>query len=155
MNLFAPVSAIMTDHKHLVTINPEDPLQLVKDIFESHNFHHIPVVRYQEVVGIISRSDFEHFMGGNSPYEEDRFLNERRLARTKAEDIMTSRLGKIGSSDRINVVVDIFVLNRFHALPVVDDDVLVGIVTPFDILKMLAAEKPADPLSAYQNQPVI
>jgi acetoin utilization protein AcuB len=155
MNLFAPISAIMTDHKHLITVNPEDSLQLIKDIFERHTFHHIPVVRYQEVVGIISRSDFEHFLGGNSPYEEDRFLNERRLARTTAEDIMTTRLGKISSTDRINVAVDIFVLNRFHALPVVDDEVLVGIVTPYDILKTLAIEKPADPLSVYTNQNVL
>ena len=151
MNLFAPISSLMTDHKHLVTVGPEESLQKVKEIFDAHNFHHIPVVRFREIVGIVSKTDFEHFMGGGSAYDDDRFINATRLHRATAQDIMTKRLGKVESSDRLNVAVEIFTINRFHALPVVDDGELVGIITPYDILKRLGEEKPADPSLVYEN----
>ncbi len=151
MNLFAPVSSLMTDYKHLVIVHPEESLLKIKEIFDTHHFHHIPVVRTREVVGIISKSDFEHFMGGGSVSEDDRFLNERRLQRTTAQDIMTKGLGKVESDDRLNVAVEIFTMNRLHALPVVQDGELVGIITPYDILKALGAEKVADPSRVYEN----
>ena len=151
MNLFAPVSSLMTDHTHLVVVTPDDSLLKIKELFDKHDFHHIPVVRFREIVGIISKHDFEHFLGGASISEEDRFLNAKRLERTTAQDIMIKRLGKVESTDRLNVAVDIFTLNRFHALPVVDNGELVGIITPYDILKRLSQEKPVDPSMVYEN----
>jgi acetoin utilization protein AcuB len=151
MNLFAPVSSLMTNHKQLVTVSPDEPLSNVKEIFETHQFHHIPVVHFREIVGIISKTDFEYFMGGGSECEEDRFINEARLHRVTVRDIMTKRLGKVESSDRLNVAVEIFTINRFHALPVVDNGDLVGIITPYDILKALGDEKAVDPSMVYEN----
>ncbi len=151
MNLFAPVSSLMTDHTQLVTVNPEESLTTVKDIFDNHKFHHLPVVHFRQIVGIISRSDFDYFMGGDSVSEDDRLLNAKRLERTLAKDLMTKRLGKVESSDRLNVAVEIFTINRFHALPVVDNGELVGIITPFDILKALGEERAADPSMVYEN----
>lgn len=61
MNAYAPISTIMeTD---LVTVNPEETLLAVKKIFEQHSFHHLPVVRFKKIVGIISKTDFQHFTG--------------------------------------------------------------------------------------------
>ncbi len=149
MNVFAPISSLMTDHKHLVTVSPEESLLKVKEIFETHKFHHIPVVRFREIIGIVSRTDFDHFVGGASKFDEDKFVSELRLKRTQVEEIMTTRLGKVAPDDRINVALEIFIINRFHALPVVEDGDLVGIITPFDIMKALADEKPDDPTSVY------
>ncbi len=151
MNLFAPISSLMTDHKHLVTVSPEESVLKIKEIFDTHKFHHIPVVRFREIVGIISRTDFDHFVGGAYKFDEDRFVNDLRLQRTQAQEIMTSRLGKIAPDDRINVALEIFIINRFHALPVVEDGELVGIITPFDIMKFLAEEKLDDPTSVYDH----
>lgn len=152
MNVFAPISSLMTDHKHLVTVSPEDNLLKVKEIFDAHKFHHIPVVSFREIVGIISKIDFEHFLGGASLYGEGKITNEERLQNTHAKDIMTTHLGKVEPDDRINVALEIFTLNRFHALPVVKDGDLVGIITPFDILKKLSDEKPAQPHLVYEAE---
>ena len=150
MNLFAPVSSLMTHHQDLVIVTPDDTLAHIKDIFDTHSFHHIPVVRFREIVGIVSKLDFEHIMG-NIESNNYKFLVDRRLEHIKASDIMTTRLGKIESTDRLNVAVEIFTINRFHALPVVDNHELVGIITPYDILKKLSEERPADPSSVYEN----
>ena len=152
MNIFAPISSIMTDHKHLITIDPEESLTKVKEIFESHKFHHIPVVHFREIVGIVSRSDFEYFMGGASHYEEDKYVNELRLERTKVSEIMVKRLGKVAPDDRINVALEVFLINRFHALPVVEDGDLVGMLTPFDIMTALSKQVPADSSLVYENK---
>lgn len=151
MNVFAPVSTLMTDHHKLVTVSPEDTLETVKHIFDTNKFHHLPVVHFREIVGMISRTDFDHFMGGSILHKGDKSLLEPHLQNTKASDLMITRLGKIESTDRINVALEIFNLNRFHALPVVDDGELVGIITPFDILKALSEEKLADPSSVYDQ----
>lgn len=153
MNLFAPVSSIMTTN--LLTVNPEDNLLKVREMFEKHHIHHLPVVRYREIVGIISKTDFTHFTGGLSHHQEDRFLNQSRLEKTKAEDLMTRGLGKVEPDDRINVVLEIFTKNLFHALPVVDKGELVGIVTTFDVIRALSEEKPEHPEDVYEQKPAM
>ncbi|MBC7777518.1 MAG: CBS domain-containing protein [Phycisphaerae bacterium] len=152
MNIFASVSSLMTGHKQLVTVAPEESLSRVKEIFETHKFHHIPVVHFREIVGIVSKTDFEHFMGGASHYEEDKYVNQLRLDRTQVSEIMVKRLGKLAPDDRINVAIEIFLINRFHALPVVEDGDLVGILTPYDLMSALANQVPADSSLVYEQQ---
>lgn len=138
MNVLAPVKTIMSSN--LITVNPADKLTRVKEIFDEHNIHHIPVVRFKELVGIISKSDFLHFLRGFSPNDEDRFVNYARLRAYTAEDIMTKGLAKLDPEDRINVALEIFLVNRFHAIPVVKGEELVGILTTYDIIKTLAQQ---------------
>ncbi|TNE59282.1 MAG: CBS domain-containing protein [Bacteroidetes bacterium] len=147
MNAYAPVSKIMVTD--LVTVNPEDSLLKVKQIFEQHTFHHLPVVRFKKIVGIISKTDFEHYTGGlRVGVETD---HTEMLGSSKAEDIMTKGVGKLEPDDRINVALEIFSKNWFHALPVVENDILVGIVTTQDVIKAILNEKPKDPSLVYQN----
>jgi acetoin utilization protein AcuB len=67
-------------------------------------------------------------------------LTNNRLKTWEAEDIMSTKLAKVESSDAIRTALEVFKINRFHALPVVDNDELVGIVTPLDIVIALANE---------------
>lgn len=139
MNVLAPVKTIMSSN--LITVNPADKLTLVKEIFDEHNIHHIPVVRFKELIGMISKTDFLYFLRGFSPNDEDRFVNYARLRAYTAEDIMTKGLAKLDPEERINVALEIFLANRFHAIPVVRNDELVSIVTTFDIIKALSKEE--------------
>jgi acetoin utilization protein AcuB len=79
-------------------------------------------------------------------------VNELRLERTKVNEIMVKRLGKVAPDDRINVALEVFLINRFHALPVVEDGELVGILTPFDIMTALSKQVPADSSLVYENK---
>lgn len=138
MNVLAPVKSIMTSK--LVTVNPADKLTVVKEVFDQNPIHHIPVVRFKELVGIISKTDFMYFLRGFSRNEENRFVNYARLRAYTAEDIMTEGLAILSPDERINVALDVFLANRFHAIPVVEEGDLVGIVTTFDVIKALAEE---------------
>ena len=139
MNIFNPVKDIMTTK--LITVGPHDKLETVKAIFEQNNIHHVPVVRYKEILGMISKSDFLYFLRGFSGSDEDRFIDNARLRVYNAEDIMTTGLAKISPNDRISVALEIFLQNRFHAVPIVENEDLVGMVTTLDILRKLAENK--------------
>ena len=51
-----------------------------------------------------------------------------------ASDIMSSAPLHIESEDSIGLAADIFLANKIHSLPVIDDGELVGIVTSHDLL---------------------
>lgn len=138
MNILAPVSTIMT--RDLITVNPKDSLKVVKEIFDSKRLHHIPVVRYKKIVGIISKSDVLYFLKGANP-EKEKTRNEKLLEKYTADEIMTTGMAKLESDDRINVALEVFKENLFHAIPVVDNDELTGIVTTYDIIKALSEDK--------------
>ncbi|HMO39259.1 MAG TPA: CBS domain-containing protein [Saprospiraceae bacterium] len=139
MNILAPVKTIMTTK--LITVNPADKLKDVKEIFEKNPIHHIPVVRYKEIVGLISKTDFLYFMRGFTKSHEDRFVDEARLRAYSAEEIMTKGLAILSPEDRISVALEIFLSNRFHAIPVVENNELVGMLTTYDIIRAVAGEQ--------------
>jgi acetoin utilization protein AcuB len=139
MNLYDPIKKIMT--RDVITVNPTDPLSKVKEIFESNNIHHIPVCKTNAICGMISKSDFLHFIRGIHHSTYDQFIEKSRLRAYKAEDIMTKGLAKMEPEDRINVALEVFKENMFHAIPIVKDDELVGIVTTLDIIRELANEE--------------
>ncbi len=138
MNKMLPVSTIMT--RKLETVNPEDLLVKVKKIFDDHNIHHIPVVRHKEIVGIISKSDFLYFLHGFTGKKDDELQKDTRLTSWKAEEIMTKKLAKVESTSTIRATIELFKINWFHAIPVVDNSELVGIVSTHDIINKLAEE---------------
>jgi acetoin utilization protein AcuB len=140
MNVLTPVSKIMTSHLQVVL--PNDPLSKVKELFDTYRFHHIPVVYFKKVVGIISRADFQAYYTTLDKHFESRFINAVLLNHHTAEEIMSTRLAKLNPEDRLNVAIEIFKDNLIHALPVVNaDDELVGIVTTHDLIQQLAKEK--------------
>jgi acetoin utilization protein AcuB len=136
MNLFSPISDIMTTD--LVTVNPGDKLSHVKELFELQGIHHVPVVRFKTMVGIISKSDLLLFERGFSKDGYEDLVEKSRLGSYRAEDIMTTGMAKLEPTDRINVALEVFKENLFHAIPIVSNEELVGLLTTYDIIRALA-----------------
>jgi len=139
MNVLAPVSSIMTTD--LITVSGQDKLAVVKKIFDENKIHHVPVVRYKKILGLISNIDLLYFLKGLSKNSYENILNDIRLKNYMAEEIMTTGLATLKPTDRINVALRIFKENRFHAIPIVDEEELVGILTTYDIIKALSNDK--------------
>ncbi|MBK8956047.1 MAG: CBS domain-containing protein [Saprospiraceae bacterium] len=137
MNLREPVSSIMVTT--LVTVTPDDNLLTVKKIFEENDFHHLPVVHFRDLVGLVSKSDFLLYCNALLLNEKLDILEDQKLAFTKVKQIMVTRLGKLEPDDRIEVAIDVFLTNYLHCLPVVKGNELLGLVTPFDILRYIAS----------------
>lgn len=138
MDLLAPVSSLMTTE--VKTVEPEDTMKKVEQVFRENRIHHIPVVEEGKLLGIVSKSDYLFFKRGFNDQTTDNRIDEFRLKTRKVKDIMTKGIAKLETADRIGVALEIFKENLFHAIPIVDDGKLVGIITTFDIIKKLSEE---------------
>lgn len=101
----------------------------VLELFESEKIHHMPVINDNfEVVGIISTTDIQHidknYLAEDSPY--DALL---------VKDYMVTDPVILQPSDTIGLAADLFLSRAFHAAPVVEDGVLIGIITTHDLIR--------------------
>ncbi len=138
MDFTAPVSKFMS--KKLLTVSPTDNMMAVKDIFNNNRIHHIPVVKYKTIVGIVSKADYLYFLRKVNTGEHAPLVEDSGLEKYLVEDIMTTGLATMESTERINVALDVLSENLFHAIPIVDNGELVGIFTTQDVLKILMEE---------------
>ena len=138
MDLSASVASIMTDR--VITVGPEDNMKKVENIFKRENIHHIPVVDEGLVVGMVSKSDYLFFKRGFHDDQQNDKIDLFRLKTRKVKDVMTTGLAKMDPEESIAIAVNVFKKNLFHAILITENDVLRGILTPFDIINILAKE---------------
>ena len=139
MNTKAPVSSIMTTK--VLTISPDDPVKVAKEIFDLNKNRHLPVLEEEKLVGILSGSDLLHFLRYLDKDSQEPYLNDLRLKNYKVGEIMQTELATVDEEDSILSILEVFSQNVFHALPVTRGDELVGIVTTQDIVKALLKEE--------------
>jgi len=133
MNIQTPVSEIMTTR--LITAKADDRVIKVKNLFEENNIHHIPVVdEIDQLLGIISKEDFLKLSYHVSLDTSGKSFSKKWYDNTKAREIMTKYPVTLDTEDTVGLAADIFMANKFHALPVVENNQLVGIITTHDIL---------------------
>lgn len=140
MNLRNSISSIMT--KNPICIGLNETLAVADKLFRENKIHHLPVLAEGKLVGMVSKSDFLFFRRGFSN-ESEKLEDEVRLNNYSAKDIMTKKLAKLDPDDKINVALEVFRENLFHAIPVVENDRIVGILTTFDIISRLAIDEEA------------
>jgi CBS domain-containing protein len=107
--------------KEVRTIGPSEPASMAKELFRRYDIHHLVVVDRKNVIGMLADRDLID-IGGETPVQRAMAhppvtINPEETVR-KAAALMTGHV--IGS------------------LPVVDDGKLVGIVTTFDLVALLA-----------------
>lgn len=133
MNPNNAIRNIMTTH--LKTVTPDDSITTVKEMFNRYDFHHLPVVTSDNrLAGIISREDYFRFHATLSQNTPGRTWTQNEMKYLKAKNIMIAYPMTLDPDDAIGLAGDIFLTNKYHALPVVEDDELVGIVTVHDLL---------------------
>jgi len=114
------IHTIMT--KNPIALSPKHTIADVESLFKHHRIHHLPVLEEGNLIGLITTYDLWNHRSSNP---NDTFVT----------DVMNTRIVKISINDKIGTAAELFLDNRFHALPVMDGDKLVGIVTTFDVLK--------------------
>lgn len=127
MNPNIPVREVMT--KDVISIHVEDSFKIVSKTFENHRFHHIPILNLGKVVGILSKEDLLRLLSVRAEYTEKEFNL------LKVSDFMTYNVISIMPTDTVGLAADLFMTNDIHALPVVDGEELVGIITTHDVIR--------------------
>lgn len=130
-----PVSQIMTSEVYKVNLS--DSLYKVKEMLEHKHVRHLPVVSNKSLVGIISLTDILRLSFGSNFGDNQVEADSAVFDMLTIDQIMKSNPRTVTSSQPIKEVAEILSKEEFHALPVVDDDELVGIVTTTDVVKYL------------------
>ena len=134
MNPDNPISSIMTTK--MVTVKPNTPINEIKAVFDKNAFHHIPVIGDgYRLLGIISKEDFLKFAYLLSLNTTGKTFSQNEYANLTADKLMTHCPMQLDPDDTIGLAADIFLANKFHALPIVEDEQLRGIVTTHDLLQ--------------------
>lgn len=134
----------------LVTVKPEDTLGEVREIFDTHRFHHLLVIEHGKVVGIISDRDLlKHlspFVGKISERAQDSYTLQR-----KVHQFMSHAVVAIRADTEITQATRLMLEHSVSCLPVVDERQRpIGIATMRDILKAVA-HCGLDPLCRLPN----
>lgn len=120
----------------LITLHPKDKMERVKDVFDSYDIHHIPVVSKKSLLGILSLGDLL-FQTGLDIQKKHSVIPLLLHPSVLVEDLMTSNPLYLSSKHTLQDVIDLMIKKRINAIPIVDNAELVGIVTSFDIIKLL------------------
>ena len=121
--------------RQVVVASTDHKFSQVMEFFAKFSVHHIPVTKDDEVLGIISAKDviknFYNFMvQHNYCFSQEQLDSELSLA-----GIMTPKPMTIKPDDTLEHAAEIFTQHRFHALPVVENGKVQGIITTKDIAK--------------------
>jgi acetoin utilization protein AcuB len=136
MNMQMSLASVMT--ARLVTVEIDDPLEVVKQIFDSVKFHHLLVVdSATKLCGVISDRDLLRAL---SPYIGTASENARDTATLKkrVHQIMTRQPVTLPPEATLADAVKLFLEHRVSCIPVVGPGFkAVGIVSWRDVLKSL------------------
>lgn len=129
-----PLSSIMT--RNVITAGENDKLSVARDIFLQNRVHHLPIVEGTRLVGILTTYDLFKFVNKSTDYDT-----------TLIKDVMTTHLATLEPEDKVGSAAELFLENLFHAVPIVKDGELKGIVTSFDVIKYeFHKEYPTQPI---------
>jgi CBS domain-containing protein len=130
-----PISSIM--NKNIITLNKTDSLDTAEKLFKENNIRHIPVVSGSQIIGMLSFTDLLRISFADAVYEDETTIDTTVYNMFSIEQVMAKNLVSVSSERTIKEVAEILAKKEFHAIPVVDNGDLVGIVTTTDLINYL------------------
>ncbi|MCD8412300.1 CBS domain-containing protein [Tenacibaculum finnmarkense] len=138
MNKNTKVSEIMT--KNVLTLSTSDDLMTAEKLFKKEKIRHIPVVVDSKIKGMLSYTDLLRISFADAVYDDQEQVDAVVYNMFTIEQVMAKNLVTVTACSTIKEVAEILAKREFHALPVVDNNELVGIVTSTDLINYLLAQ---------------
>jgi len=129
------VSAIMT--KDVITLSHQDNLETAERLFKSNHIRHIPIVEGKTIIGMLSYSDLLRISFADAIDDNESNVDTTVYNLFTIAQVMAKNLVSVSSSTTIKEVAEILSKKEFHAIPVVKEEKLVGIVTTTDLINFL------------------
>ncbi len=132
----ALVSDIMT--REVLTVDAGSKLKVAEKLMKQKHIRHMPVVKGERLVGMISLNDLLRLSFVDAyGYEEEESVDTALYQMLNVEQVMSGNPKIIQAGQSIAEVAKIFVREDYHALPVLNDDALAGIVTTTDVIRYM------------------
>ena len=130
-----PITKIMT--KDVITLDCNDNLETAEILFKRNNIRHIPVVKNKSIIGMLSYTDLLRISFADATDEYDDDVETVVYNIFTIEQVMAKNVISVQSSATIKEVAKLLGKKEFHALPVIDQDKLIGIVTSTNLINYL------------------
>lgn len=138
-----------------VTVDPDSTLDAAMRLFDRFPFRHLPVVENEAVIGILSDRDLQLATGWLSSKERNHDAWGRTLPLPRSvREIMVTPVLCANPTESPIEAASTMLKRRIGALPVVDEGLLVGIVTETDILRAFCDEVRGGNAPPSWNRPV-
>lgn len=124
--------------ENVKTVTMDTSINEAFSLMKENNIRRLPVVEKSKLVGIITLSDLNRASPSSATSLSIHELNYL-LAKTEIKDIVPKKqqVITVGPDNYIETAAKLMRSNRISALPVLDQDRLVGIVTETDIFDAL------------------
>ena len=127
-----PVSEIMT--KNIIALTRADDLERAEMLFNRYKIKHIPVVSGETIIGMLSYTDLMRISFADAADDGRNLVDSVVYNMFTIEQVMVKDVVTINSETTIKEATQILADREFHALPIVEDGILLGIVTTTDLL---------------------
>ncbi len=124
-------------HTHLVTVSPNTTIVKARNVIKEKRINHLLVVDQKEdLIGLVSDRDVKQSWASPATALSVHELNYL-LTQLTVEMIMIRKIITISPGTTVERAALIMQENRISALPVIDDEKLVGIITTTDVMEVL------------------
>ncbi|MGW9686865.1 CBS domain-containing protein [Flagellimonas sp. 2504JD1-5] len=130
-----PVSKIMTTD--LVTLTIKDDLTTAEKYFKKYGIRHIPIVSGNAILGMLSLTDLLRISFADAVDETEESVDTMVYNMFTISQVMARDVVSVSPQTTIKEVAEFLSQKEFHALPVVEDGKLMGIVTTTDLINYL------------------
>ena len=120
---------------NVLTLHPKEKINNAYDLCNLHKIHHLPITVHNKVVGILSYGDLLFARDINSKLQIISNMEIGNMGFDLVESIMKRNPITIAEEATVVEAVNIMVKYRINCLPVIKDELLVGIITSFDIMR--------------------
>ena len=129
------VHELMTSN--VTSLQDTDTMLDAAMIFARSSLRHLPILHDTALVGVLTERDVKRFAPGLLSGVSSAQYNEV-METTPLSKVMTRNPMTLKPDQDVSDAADIFATKRFGCLPVVDEGMVVGIVTTTDMLRLLA-----------------
>ncbi len=130
------VSDVMT--KNVITAKENTTIEEVFEKLKDNHIHHIPIVNEQEeIVGLISYQDVVKLFHPSTTYNHPQGWLKTKgfLQSLLAKEIMTKNIYSLNPDSQLSDAIELLLENQFHCIPIISNKKILGMLTPFDIIK--------------------
>lgn len=128
----APIRARDIMQKGVMTVTPESSILEIQRLFVEESIHGAPVVGEDgKIYGVLSTLDLLRVI-------REELDDSGDVDRLTAEDAMTREIVSIRSDAPVDEIAQLMFQQHIHRVLVVEDGQMIGMITSFDLLPLLA-----------------
>lgn len=120
--------------KKVIYVSPETTVAHAADLMRQHKIHRLPVIDNDQLVGLVTEGTIAEASPSKatslSIYEMNYLLNKTKIGQIMIKNVVT--VSKMAS---LEDAIDLMLSHGIGVLPVVDNEIISGIITDKDVFK--------------------